>query len=307
MYKVLWFDDEHETLELIKQEALLNDIQLIGYSNAREGLKALNEDPKLYDAILLDGLFLKNEDQSKDDVTDEAFGEVAKTLGLIKERNIIIPWFIYSGQPNFVKDNNVLVNLFKDQAFANGKIFNKNKDEDFPELCNEIKKAVNNQPITQARHDNLEIFMIFKDGYLSSNVEDNVLQLLIQSLPQNNTEFKGMLTNIRSIQESCFNKLKGINVIPSNLSRFTDELKHLSGNMTWNSTLRKYEPKSTIYQSHEIELLQSYIYKTCGSYIHYLDNQNYGGYMISNYTIESLRQGLLEILLWFRKTYHENK
>ena len=37
------------------------------------------------------------------------------------------------------------------------------------------------------------------------------------------------------------------------------------------------------------------------------ENQHNDGYMISNYAIESLRNGLLELLMWFKKTYQENK
>ncbi|MGJ8760856.1 MAG: hypothetical protein ACSHXA_09940 [Polaribacter sp.] len=306
MYKVLWFDDEHKTLELIKEEAVIADIQLVGFSDASNGLKELQESYKEYHAVLLDGLFFKNDSETGDVQSGEAFGEVARVLSNFKSRGIIIPWFIYSGQKSFVKDRNVLVDVFSDAAFANGKIFDKNKDEDFVELCNEIKKEADKLPTTIAKNNNPEIFEIFELGYLPEAVEDNVLDLLIKPLPQNNSELKAILTNIRSIQESCFISLNSLNVVPNPEDSFNNIIKHLSGNKVWNSTIRKLEPKSTEYQNAAIENLHKWIYFTCGNYIHYLKQEHHDGYMISNYAVESLRNGLLEILLWFKKTYEEN-
>ena len=40
-YKVLWFDDEHEKFSSIKDEALLDSVQLVGYSNSEEGTPEL--------------------------------------------------------------------------------------------------------------------------------------------------------------------------------------------------------------------------------------------------------------------------
>src|SRR5690554_6065158 len=286
MYKVLWFDDEEATLELIKQDALLNDIQLIGYTNAEDGLKELLNPDNHFDAVLLDGLFFKSENPSKDDVDDEAFGEVAKTLGLLKANNIIMPWFIYSGQPKFVKDNNKMVNLFKDQAYAQGKIFDKNKDDDFIELCVEIKKAADLNPITLVRHNNPEIMDIFKLGYLPNSIEENIIDLLIKPLPTNNSEMKAILTNIRSIHESCLIKLEAIKVIPNAKDSFRNILKHLAGNASYQSN---WKPESEVYITEDIKNLHEWIYHTCGTYIHYLEDQHHDGYMISNYAVESLR------------------
>ena len=56
-------------------------------------------------------------------------------------QNKILPWFIYSGQKSFVKDKNVLVDVLKDSSFANGKIFDKSKDEDFIEQSRIVNKA----------------------------------------------------------------------------------------------------------------------------------------------------------------------
>lgn len=302
MYEVLWFDDEYETLEDIVDDCLLEDIQLIGFSNAKDGIKALYEDKNRFDAVLLDGMFF-NDDNQSGDPNDSAFGEVAFALGSLKAEGTILPWFIYSGQENFVKDRSRMIELFTKKAFANGKVFDKNKDEDFKKLCSEIKKAADLQPLTKAKHDNPELIKIFELGYLPDSVKENVLELLIKPLPSSNYELKEILTNIRSIQESCLIKLESIGVLAENLRTFNMKMRHLSGNASYE---RDWKPTSEVYQTKEIKNLHEWIYHTCGTYLHYLEEQHHDGYMISNYAIESIRTGLFEILLWFKKTYEEN-
>mgnify|MGYP006437669105 CR=1 FL=1 len=305
MYKVLWFDDEHETLEDIVEDCLLEDIQLIGYGNAKDGIKALYEDKYRFDAVLLDGMFF-NDDNQSGDPNDSAFGEVAIALGNLKAEGIILPWFVYSGQKNFVKDKSKMIELLTKKAFANGKVFDKNLDEDFKELCLEIKKEADLQPITKAKHDNPDLIEIFEKGYLSQDEEEQLIQLIIKPLPKNKSEIKEFLTNIRSIHESCLIKLESIKVIPDANDKFSKINKQLSGNKQWDDTLKKLIPKTYEYQNPVIENLNAWIYFTCGTYIHNLKQQHYAGYMISQYAIESLRTGLFEILLWFKKTYEEN-
>lgn len=304
MYKVLWFDDEHEKFELDKESALLENVNLIGFSNALEGIKEMLDNYSNYHAVVLDGKFYSEPNQFENSLSDQAFGQVAKEIDNLRIKNIILPCFIYSGQKNFVKEENIMVKVFKDVSHDQGRIFSKTKDDDFIELLSEIKKAANNQPITQARHNNQEIFQIFEQGYLPYSVEQNVLNLLIQPLPSNNSELKSILTNIRSIQESCFVQLQNIGVLHSNLSSLNDKLKHLEGNVKKENG---WKPTSMVYLSKEIKNLHEWIYYTCGAYIHYLDEQHHDGYMISNYAVESLRQGVLEILLWFKKTYKAHK
>jgi hypothetical protein len=301
-YKVIWFDDEHENFQPIKDEALLENVQLIGYSNAEAGIPELINNYKEYDAVILDGLFYRTSEQAGTDIDQSAFGEVAKVLSDLKAQKKIIPWFVYSGQKSFVKDKNILVDILRDNSFANGKIFDKNKDEDFIELLNEIKKAADCNPERIIKVSNPFLFSIFENGLLSEEVESQLLYLLLNPLPNSKSELKAALTNIRSILESIYVKLEGINVLPKNLS-ISNKMKHLSGNKSretnWNAI-------STIYQTNEIENLHKWIHITCGTYIHHLEEQHYDGYMISNYAVDSLRTGLMELLLWFKKTYIEN-
>lgn len=301
-YKVIWFDDEHENFQSIKDEAILENVKLIGYSSSEEGGPELKRNYNEYDAVLLDGLFFKAADHKGTDINQSAFGEVAKILSDLKAQNKILPWFIYSGQSSFIKDKNDLVEIFKDTSFANGKVFDKNRDEDFIELLKEIKKAADKNPERVIKSTNPEIFSIFEEGILADDVESQLLLLFKKPFYDNRGELKGILSNIRSIQESMFLRLEGINVLPNGLS-FNQKNLHLSGNKT---KANLWKPTSTEYQTSEIENLQKWVYLTCGTYIHHLDQAHYAGTIISNYAVKSLFSGLLELLLWFKKTYKEN-
>ena len=142
-YKILWFDDEHQTLETVKEEALVNDIELIGFTNAKSGLKELEDNFNQYQAVIVDGLFFDESEQDEIDKGGTAFGKVALFLKSQKDKGKVIPWFILSGQPSFVKEKNILVELLSDSDFNNGKIYDKNNDEDFVKLFSDIKSEAN--------------------------------------------------------------------------------------------------------------------------------------------------------------------
>lgn len=205
MYKVIWFDDEHHKFQPIKDEALLEDVLLIGYSNSKEGISELKNNYKDYDAVILDGLFLKTADHQGTDIDDSAFGEVAKLLSELKAQNKILPWFIYSGQPSFVKDKNSFVELFKDMSFANGKVFDKNKDEDFVELLKEIKTASDLNPIRKIKVTNPEAFLPFDLNIIDKSYEPILIEII--TALENKDYSKKNLTVQRDLLEAIFKSL----------------------------------------------------------------------------------------------------
>jgi len=301
-YNVIWFDDEHHKLEIIKEQALLHNIKLIGYSNAAEGIYEIKNNYNDYDAVILDGLFFINPEHSGTDLDQTAFGEVAKVLNELKAKNKILPWFVFSGQKSFVKNKNVLLDVMKDESFAKGKVFDKNIDDDFLELLTEIKKEADKNPERIIKLKNPEIFSIFEEGILGDDVESQLISLFKNHHYENRAELKSILANIRSIQESVFLKLENISVLPTGLT-FNQKNSHLSGNKSFAS---KWIATTSEYQNTEIETLQKWIYITCGNYIHHLEQAHYTGEVISNYAVQSMFSGLLEVLLWFKKTYKEN-
>lgn len=291
-YNILWIDDEHEKMGGFKLQAVQNDIFFSPFKSYVGGISELKKAPELYDGILLDAKFFENED-------DVAGSE--DLLALIKAREDLLQlpkkfeMFVFTGQAP----------LFEDKTFNTfvPKYFRKGIAEEVHKLFAELKRSADQQKDTQIRHDNQDIFSIFTAGYLSPEVELQVLELIKAEPPANRIEIKSMLSNIRSIHESCLLQLEAINVLPNAQARFNDVVKHLSGNKT---AANNYQCTTTEYQNDAIENLHKWLYFTCGKYIHNLRDENYNGYMISKYAVESLRSGILELLLWFKKTYKEN-
>ncbi len=228
-YKVIWFDDEHEKFQAIKDQAILEDIQLIGYSNSKEGIPELKKNYKDYDAVILDGLFFKVHDQKGTDIDQTAFGEVAKVLNELRAKGIIMPWFIYSGQPSFVKDKNDLLEVLKDKTFANGKVFDKNIDEDFVELLKEIKVASDLNPIRKIKVENPEAFLPFNLNIIDKSYESILIEII--NALQNQDYAKKNLNVQRDLLEAIYKTLN--NPIPCIHNSFFDSTKNNKPNLEW--------------------------------------------------------------------------
>lgn len=63
IYKVLWIDDQFDTMEPFSNEAKLHDIVLFGYKSYEEAFENFESKIFEYDAILLDARFFKSKNQ----------------------------------------------------------------------------------------------------------------------------------------------------------------------------------------------------------------------------------------------------
>lgn len=293
-YKVLWLEDEVEKMDAFFDLAYINDIELIQVSTFIDLKEKIDKNSLFYfDAIILDALGLMNNNEGTPSL--KALQESIKFIHQHKDTKLI-PYFILSGYLENEKYSDVK------EMLETENIYYKSKDE--KKLLAKLKESADKQVDTQIRHKHLEIFSIFSSKYLPIEIEVQVFELIKAELPINRVELKSMLTNIRSIHESCFLKLESIGVIPDTTAKFNTIVRHLSGN---KDAANGFQCTTNEYQNDAIENLNKWIYFTCGKYIHNLKDENYNGYMISKYAVESLRSGLLELLLWFKKTYEENK
>lgn len=291
-YHILWIDDKHEELGGFKLQAAQNDIVLNSFKSRNGGIAELVKNYPLYDGVLFDAKFFEDEDDAPDSEDLGALNKAKESLLQLPKK---FEMFVLTGQAQ----------LFEDKTFNTfvPKYFRKGIAEDINKLFAELKQSADKQIDTQIRHEHQEIFSIFSSVYLPAEIELQVLELIKAELPVNRVQIKSMLSNIRSIHESCMLKFEEIKVIPDSQAQFSNVVKHLSGNKTHPT----YLPTTKEYQNASIENLNKWIYFTCGQYIHNLKDENYKDYMISKYAVESLRNGLLELLLWFKKTYEENK
>lgn len=298
-YNILWVDDQHNDDEMIQFKIFAENegIILVGFASFEEAFNVLQSRLHFFDAILLDGMFFEKKDQLSGTEDEIGLGMAIAKINELKPQKIF-PWFVLSGKDQFTKSKSSILIANKKRCF------DKTNPQDIIDLFHEIKEEANQHPDTQIRHDYHEIFEMFSLNFLPLEVEEQLLELIKLPLPSSRAEIKGMLSNIRSIHESCLLKLEEINVIPDSQVSFNNIVKHLSGNKIPASN---YQPTTKEYQNDAIENLNKWLHFTCGKYIHNLRDENYNGYMISKYAVESLRFGILEILLWFKKVYEENK
>ncbi|MDG1276919.1 MAG: hypothetical protein P8O16_06520 [Algoriphagus sp.] len=223
-YKVLWFDDEWEELEEISENALDLDIELIGVSNASDGLSILQNDLMNYQGVILDGKFYMDSTKTGDEINDDAFGEVARFLHDIHTRGGVLPWFILSGQPTFVHEVNTSVKLLGISSYGNGKVFDKNKDED-KELFELLVQAIDAAPMLKAVMKHRLVFEACEESYLG-NQKERLFEMIknLELNGQKNSE--DLFTPLRKILEKMIDRLVEFGVIADDLS--LNDLKFFS-------------------------------------------------------------------------------
>ncbi|MDM1138400.1 hypothetical protein [Empedobacter sp. R132-2] len=302
MMKVLWFDDEHQKFIPLKEEAILKDIELIGFNNAADGLKELEANFNLYDALIVDGKFFINKEATN--TSDNAFGEVAKTLDILKMKGKVLPAFIYSGQTNFVLDKHSFVELFKETFQEGGKVFNKNNDDDFPLLLEMIKTAVQDNPNSQIRQQFNSVFQAIKGIEALEKHQSTLLDILKEI--DSNQDY----TKVRKIIESLFKALSDVHIIPEG---FTAEKGWINGTSLFISA------KHSDYDFTDPDFIHSTIRETVYSVLKIVQDasHNEGGltYKIdeysrsykSGYLYKSIVYGLLEILSYFGELIRNNQ
>lgn len=223
-YKVLWFDDEWEELEEISENALDLDIELIGVSNAIEGLRILQNDLIRYQGVILDGKFYLDSTKTGDEINDDAFGEVARFLHDIHTGGGVLPWFILSGQPTFVHEVNTSVKLLGISSYGNGKVFNKNKDED-KELFKLLVEAIDSTPLLRAIVKHRFVFQACEEKYLGDQ-KDRLFEIIKNLELQESKNSEDLFTPLRKILERMIDRLSELGVVPNELS--LNDLKSFS-------------------------------------------------------------------------------
>lgn len=293
MYKIIWCDDQHEKMNGFKLQARQEGIELICFKSS-QGIEELERNYQIYDGVLLDAKFFQNEN---DAAGTESIKALAKAKDLVLKLPKVFKPFVLTGQSKLFNDDTF------NSLFPN--YYRKGIEEDIIQLFNDLKREADKQIDSQIKHDHKNVFEVFTNGYLPNDVAGQVLSLIKCPLPKTKSDFIGMLTNIRNIQESCFVNLEKIGLVADSNAPISSIIWYLSGSHTKDKQ-GNYKPTTHIYQNGAIENLHKWIYFTCGSYIHYLKDENYNKYMISNYAIESLRNGILELLLWYKQIYKEN-
>lgn len=302
VYKVLWFDDEHENLELIKDAARSNGIILHSVTNEVDGIRELEKGLHLYDAVIVDGKFYRKPGQSGDAIDDNAWASVARYLDAIANKKKM-PWFILSGEVSITKDKNAVVDLFKPE-----KIYNKYNDDDVSLLWEDIKAAADTQYDTQLRHKYRRAFEVCTNDYIGVDAAASLLYILTTVKNDDvNSDTEERINSVRKIVEKILHAFNRIGVLPTEVLKGRGGLNSSSKFLC--NALRSYSYTEEILPPAIAFLLQSVMQVTQdGSHAdgdlsikadQFIKSQPTG------YFFKSLVFQLLEILVWL-KSYFDN-
>jgi hypothetical protein len=301
--KVLWIDDEFETLEIINESAAVNDIELIGFRSAEEALQEL-ERPEKYNAVVLDGLFYLNNADKGTPSKDTAFGKVASKLIALKEKGIILPWFILSGKTRFTLDQNSMVEALADSDFANGKVFDKKKEEE-KLLWPILKKTVEAIPEYQLRQKHKRVFDVCTEKYIGSKGSADLLSILKKENIENPFENPNLyFVPIRQIMEDVFKSFNKYGFLPDvfikSIVALDESADFLAGKIE-----KGYQLDGPVFPN----IIANYVYnilKVCQPAAHRSEIDNFIKERNSSYTLLSVTYQTLDLLLWLKDYLDKN-
>lgn len=288
MNNVLLIDDREDFAQSFTQEASSRTINT-AHQKSFNGLKSvLPKHEGKFAAVVLDIKCLLKDDQ---EIEDASFITVA--LSYLDQHLPNFPRFILTG-------DDLEFEKFKGY-FKHEKVFLKTP-QDLEKLFVELKFCVDNSETLRIKRNNLSVFQIFSSGKMNDAAEAQLLNIIKDVTAEEGfAKFKGILANIRGLQEGIYKSIRDRNpaVVPPNMFqpngmiRFNDLMRHLNGNVFPPAT-----PTRTVYQTPAIYQLANSLYWCCGEYIHDDPNRTY---FISNYTLKALMNNLLELLLWSKQ------
>lgn len=294
MIDVLLIDDSQEDCESIKNLATFHNIEVSYYHNLKEGLDDLFNNPK-YKGLILDARCLVDKDQEteSDDFLFVALGRLKEWEKNTKQS---ISTVINTG---YMNDYEKFQRVFEEQKIP---IYTKGDNSD--DLFEGLLERIQNADKYQIELKYQDVFEIFKKGYLPNQQYSNLLELLLNSENASEARIQTNLVLVRKIQEAIYQKLNSVGVIPDNCFS-TDKntvkcrniSKHLTGNPSHNNGWN-FTPRHDFHSTHFF--LSDSIYGiACSDGVH--PSYDTTKPTPSIYTVVAVTNGLLELLLWFKK------
>ena len=132
-YNVIWIDDEWDTrgISFIQTCKLRHQIIIKAFKTSKEGIVALEQNLKYWDAVILDAKAYNNSEDEVPDV-DGLYAARERLIELRQQR--YIPFFVLTGQPDLMSEKSFEKSV--------GKFYDKKKPEDINRLIKDIKDEV---------------------------------------------------------------------------------------------------------------------------------------------------------------------
>jgi len=247
-YKVLLIDDRHNdaSLEAVKKMAKMANIELIGEKYHVQGMEILKNDLGMeYQAVILDATGFKKSDIEEGKETNSGLYYSLKFLNELKSDRII-PWFVYTGAPRNIDDENFTEQISEYQSdikFGSAELCYYTKTIHEKELLIDLKTEIDKLEQTKIEYLHRQVFKIAKNINIP-NEEISVLISIIKSIQSNGINLEPSLyfTQIRKyveyvfrdavkykiLHEKCINDKGQINLTESSLFLSGENTKHLN-------------------------------------------------------------------------------
>lgn len=311
-YKVLWIDDDFETLDLFSGLAKSNDILLDGFKSYEEGFANFESKVFEYDAILLDALFFKTKSQVSGSEDSKGLAAAKdKIAEFRRQRNI--PYFILSGQTKLEKDS-----TFTDTY---GNYYKKQNPEDVKRLFQEIKEAADNEPYTRLRHKYQNVFDVCTEQYYLEVAGKHLIDVLFSiENPGDKFDDEKYFNGIRKVVEYVFRAANKIGLlhdkcIPGGLVNLTWSSMFLAGHdLILKPSTNRISCTHSYFSSILANNIKSLLDITsAASHTEGDEKENaklnfseYKKQVNSNYLLYSLAFQVMDLVLWFKKCSDEN-
>lgn len=290
MNSIILVDDDNNFIGNFKNDAYALGIT-VAPKNSLDGLKQLLPDyAHKYAAVVLDIKGLLTDTQAKEDASF-----ITSALKYLDSTTPKFPRFILTGDES---EFETLKKYYKEE-----KLYLKKPDH-LAELLKELQYCVQNAEPLRIKRENPEVFDAFTAGLLPANKEQTLLNIFRNAEESNPANFRGIIGDIREMHEEIYKSIhrRNTSVVPAaNINAngspaFTGNFyKHLEGNLDRNNN---YNPTTQPYQDSTIQSTTKFIHTACSEYLH---STSRTGYPINRYTVKSLINGLMELIIWSKQ------
>ena len=308
-YNILWIDDEWDKMPTFKQECEeLYNLVLVPFRTRKAGMQALEDNLENWQAVLLDAKMF-----------DESENEQASLAGLGKAKAHLdrlsvkkaIPYFISTGQPDLLDDDNFKA-LF-------GNYYTKAKDDE--KLMADILQAILNAESSQIKAIYSNIFASSETLGISEYIDSIILDIL---LPLHYTEkqssFKPIhhYNQLRQLVEYLFRACHKVGLIPdqcipNGIVNLNQCSMYLAGKNAEKAGVRYGEPGERVIPEYIEAIIRSVLdFGNVHSHTVELDAEdtikieNILRSSQSKYLIFGLTLQLCEAITWFAKYISEH-
>ncbi|MFW5872580.1 MAG: hypothetical protein ACOCVN_01195 [bacterium] len=300
---VLWIDDEHEKLKSFISRAEQKGIEINAYKSHENGMKELEKNLLLYDAVILDAKTLYKEE---DEITNLKGLRASRDKLIEINQNIFLPFFILTGQPDYMNN----------EAFQElvGKFYIKGRDED--ELFEVLKDIAKNKDEYRIRLQYKEALTACTERYLLNDYRNELMRMLSMLNEKGETINTDLYyKDIRILIEAIFRGANHYGMLPdvflkNNMVNLSESSLFLSGRKPKYSDVSCITSHFTRIVS---EIVKNIIHIT-GAAVHTEGEENTQKMQIQThlkttktpYLFYSILYQMMDVLIWFKEYIDKN-